>query len=240
MRYIFAIVLQGIICLSANAQDPVDVKEYNGMYLVQTMIVDGDTIPVVTLRTASISDQRKARSKRYQRKYTKLYNNVIKTYPYAAVAGQLIQAYNENLTELKTETERKAYMDKCEEELKAEFEGDMRKMTVSQGRVLIKLVDRETGKTSYDLIRQMRSGFTAFMWQGVAKFFGTNLKDNYDPDGNENDALIEEIVVMIESGQIEVAKRSVKTPEAKDVLKEKNKRIQRRIEKEQKKLERKS
>jgi hypothetical protein len=240
MRYIIAIIVSFVICLSANAQTPVDAKEYNGMYLVQTIIIDGDTIPVVTLRTASISDQRKARSKRYQRNYTKLYNNVIKTYPYAEVAGQLIHAYNENLIALKTETERQVYMEKCEEELKAEFEGDMRKMTVSQGRVLIKLIDRETGQTSYELIRQMRSGFTAFMWQGVAKFFGTNLKDNYDPESNENDALIEEIVLMIESGQIQVATRSVKTPAATEVLNEQNRKMQRRIEKEQKKLDQKA
>ena len=71
---------------------------------------------------------------------------------------------------------------------------------------LIKLIDRETGQTSYELIKDLKSGFTAFMWQGVAKLFGTNLKDNYDPNENETDDMIEEIVLDIEAGLIPVKK----------------------------------
>ncbi len=241
MRYAVAtIVLLILHCTNVKAQTPVDATEYNGVYLVHTIVVDGDTIPMVTLRTANISYNRRARSKKYQRKYTKLYNNVIKTYPYAEVAGQLITAYNENLVELPTETERKIYLDKCESDLKAEFEGDLRKMTVSQGRILIKLIDRETGQSSYDLIKQMRSGFTAFMWQGVAKIFGTDLKVNYDPEADEDDALIEEIVLMIESGQIAVTKKTVTTPAAQEVLQDQSRRLQKRIERERKKLDKRS
>jgi hypothetical protein len=207
------------------------------MYLLESVVIDGDTIPVVTLRPTFVSSSRKKRSKRYQRKWSKLHRNVVKTYPYAQVAGQLIRAYNENLQELETEVEREEYLDRCEENLKAEFEGDLRKMTTSQGRVLIKLIDRETGNTSYDLIKQLRSGFTAFIWQGVAKLFGTNLKDNYDPSSNETDAMIEEIVLRIESGQIPVEKRELQTTDAKEVLAERTKRLQRKIDRQRKKLE---
>lgn len=211
-----------------------------GYYVVESIVIDGDTIPVVTLNTANVSSQRKARSQRYQRQWTKLHRNVVKTYPYAKVAGELILAYNDQLQYLDTEAEREAYMAKCEEDLKAEFEGDLRKMTTSQGRVLIKLIDRETGKTSFDLIKELKSGFTAFMWQGVAKLFGTNLKDAYDPFGNEQDAMIEEIVGMIESGEIHVQRREVKTTAAQDALQNKSKRLERRIEKEKKQQQRKS
>jgi hypothetical protein len=203
-----------------------------GLYLLETVVLNGDTIPVVTLRTANISSNRKARSKRYQRKWDKLHRNVVKTYPYAEVAGQLIRAYNEELALLETEAEREAFLDQCEEDLKAEFEGDLRKMTTSQGRVLIKLIDRETGKTSYDLVKDLKSGFSAFMWQGVAKLFGTDLKDHYDPFSNETDFMIEEIVLQIESGEIPVSTREIKTPEAAEILKEKSKRLQRRIDRE--------
>ena len=218
--------------LSANAQSGTNVNSYEGLYLLETVVVDGDTIPVVTLRTTFISSERMARSKRYQRQYDKLHRNVIKTYPYAQVAGQLIRAYNENLALLDTEAAQKEYLNRCEEDLKAEFEGEITKLTRSQGAVLIKLIDRETGTTSYELIKQLRSGFTAFMWQGIAKMFGSDLKVNYDPATNEDDYMIEEIVTLIESGEIHVDHRDVKTPAARDVLEAKDKRLQNRIERQ--------
>lgn len=232
--FISLVVFTFLFCLSAKAQTGTNVDSYQGVYLLETIIVDGDTIPVVTLRTAHISSNRKARSKRYQRKYDKLHRNIIKTYPYAKVAGQLIKAYNENLALLDTEAARDKYLDKCEEDLKAEFEGEITKMTRSQGVVLIKLIDRETGNTSYELIKQLKSGFTAFMWQGIAKMFGSDLKVNYDPASNETDLIIEEIVLQIESGQIAVDYREVQTPAAQDVLEAKDKRLQRKIEREKK------
>lgn len=207
------------------------------IFYLESVVVGGDTIPSVTLPSAVIASDRRARSRRYQRKWTKLHANVVKTYPYAKVAGDLLKAYNEELLLLETEAEREAYMEKCEEDLKAEFEGDLRKMSTSQGRVLIKLIDRETGKTSYNLIRELKSGFTAFMWQGVAKLFGTDLKANYDPDNSEYDAMVEEIVEMIESGQIAVKKREVKTTAAAEALQDKSKRLERRIEREKRRTE---
>ncbi len=221
------------------AQSPINSTSYDGKYLLETVVVDGDTMPVVTLRATYISSNRKARSKRYQRKWTKLQRNVVKTYPYAEVAGKLIRAYNDNLKDLPTEAQREAYLEKCEEDLRAEFEGDLTKMTTSQGRVLIKLIDRETGNTGYELIKQLRSGFTAFMWQGVAKLFGTDLKANYDPFNDETDFMIEEIVAMIESGQLFVQKRNVQTTAASEVLKSSDQKLQRRIEREERRAERK-
>lgn len=236
MRSLITIVFLSLLfCLSANAQTGTNVDSYQGLYLLETIVVEGDTIPVVTLRPAHISTYRKARSQRYQRQYDKLHRNVIKTYPYAKVAGKLIKAYNENLSLLDTQAARDAYLAKCEEDLKAEFEGEINKMTRSQGVVLIKLIDRETGNTSYELIKQLKNGFTAFMWQGIAVMFGSDLKVNYDPAVDETDYMIEEIVAMIESGQIEVDLRNVKTPAAKDILEAKDKRLQRKIEKQRKK-----
>jgi hypothetical protein len=126
-----------LLALSTGAQTPTNGEEVDGMYLLQTIVVDGDTIPVVTLRPKRVSAFRKSRSRRYQRKWDKMHRNVVKVYPYAKVAGDLINEYNRNLMALETEAEREAYLDQCEEDLKAEFEGDLRKMTTSQGRVLI-------------------------------------------------------------------------------------------------------
>lgn len=228
-----------LLSLSIRGQTPVNGEKYNGVYILETVIVDGDTIPVVTLRPTTVSANRKARSKRYKRKRSKLYRNVIKTYPYAKVAGTLIKEYNRNLSQLDTESAREAYLDKCEEDLKAEFEDDLTHMTMSQGRVLIKLIDRETGNTSYELIKDLKSGFTAFMWQGVAKLFGSDLKASYNPDNDETDYIIEEVVQKIESGEIPVETRDIQTREAREILEAKNKRLQRRIERERRKQERK-
>jgi hypothetical protein len=227
---ILSITLQGQVAQTDTTSD--------GKYILQTMVVDGDTIPVVTLSTQTVASYRKSRSKRYRRKWSKMHRNVVKTYPYAKLAGDLINEYNRNLSELPTEAEREAYLDRCEEDLKAEFEDDLKKMTTSQGRVLIKLIDRETGDTSYELIKQLRNGFTAFVWQGVAKLFGSDLKANYDPLSNETDYMIEEIVSMIESGQIQVETREVKTMEASEVLKNKSRRLERKIKRQKRRQER--
>ncbi len=237
--FTFAVIVVFWASFAVKAQAPSRTDSLRGIYVLETVVLDGDTIPMVTLRAATVSGQRKARSQRYQRKWTKLHANVVKTYPYAKVASDLINAYNEQLRLLDTEAERQAYLDRCEADLKAEFEGDLRKMSTSQGRVLIKLIDRETGKTSYDLIKEFKSGVTAFMWQGVARLFGTNLKDAFDPFNDENDAMIEEIVLMIEQGEISVARREVKTTAAQEALLERDKRLERRIEKEKKRLDRK-
>ncbi len=105
-----------------------------------------------------------------------------------------------HLRQLKTEKEKKAYIDQVEKDLFSEFEDDLRGLTITQGRILIKLVDRETGDTSYNLIRELKGSFPAFFWQSIARIFGSNLKAEYDPMGE--DAQIEEIVRLIEMGYI--------------------------------------
>ena len=237
MRFLF-VILSVLLSVGMYSQVAVNDTTSEGNYILQTVVLEGDTIPVVTLRTQTVSSYRKSRSKRYRRKWSKMHRNVVKTYPYAKLAGDLINEYNKNLSELSTEAEREAYLDKCEEDLKAEFEDDLKKMTTSQGRVLIKLIDRETGDTSYELIRRLRNGFTAFVWQGIAKLFGSNLKANYDPLTNETDYMIEEIVSMIESGQIEVKTREVQTMEASEVLKNKSRRLERKIKRQKRRQER--
>ena len=235
----FEVTMRGLFILAflavgkmLHGQVPVEAVTHDGLYLLETTVVDGDTIPMVTLNTALVLSDRRARSKRHKRRWTKLHRNIVKTYPYAKVAGDLISEYGENLKDLETEAERKAYMDQCEADLMAEFEGDIRKMTISQGRVLLKLIDRQTGSTSYELIRDLKSGFTAFMWQGIAKLFGSDLKANYDPASDEDDKMIEDIVLQIEAGLIPVDKREVKTAAAHEVLQNKSDRLKRKIERE--------
>jgi hypothetical protein len=142
-----------------------------------------------------------------KRSYDRLMQRIIKVYPYAKVAGDVMNQYAEIC---KTTTDPKVQeqlLEQAEDALKAQFEKDLRNMTISEGIVLIKLIDRETGKTSYKLVQELKGKFSAFMWQSVARVFGHDLKDDYDPAGE--DVWIENIVRLIEDGSIPVEHREV-------------------------------
>ncbi len=184
---------------------------------LEVLITEDDTLPLVELKPFTVLEFTKERSKREQRRWDALMARVTKVYPYARLAGELMREYEQQLDNLPTEKEQKAYLKMAENELKREFEGEIRNMTIREGYVLIKLIDRETGNTSYDLIKELRGGFTAFMWQAVARLFGSNLKEQYDAPGE--DAMIEEIVALIEAGEIYVAERKANTPQAQARIK---------------------
>jgi hypothetical protein len=101
---------------------------------------------------------------------------------------------------IESEKKRKQYIKRMEKEIKNEFKDDIKNMTINQGRLLLKLIDRETGNTSYALLDELKGSFTAAFWQTVARIFGHNLKAEYEPNGR--DYLIERIVVLIEHNQI--------------------------------------
>lgn len=176
------------------------VSTPSGM-LCYTEVVDGDTLVLVTLDPAMVAGQREFKSERAKRKYHRLERKVVKVYPYAYAAGVLMDQYEAELEAMTSDRERKKYLKAAEDALKMQFEGELRKMTVSEGVLLIKLIDRQTGDTSYGLIQDLKGNFSAFMWQGVARLFGHNLKDQYDPEVNERD--IEDIVRDIEYGILE-------------------------------------
>lgn len=218
-------LLSGLLC--AQTEDETNV--------VEARVVNGDTIPMVVLDEFSIQESRYRRSKRYQRRYGRIKKKVMKAYPYAKVTEELLDNYEEELSSLDERKDRKVYLDLAEKELKEEFEGEIRNLTVSEGKILIKLIDRQTDKTSYALIKDLKGGFSAFMWQSVAKFFGTDLKAQYDPKGD--DRIIEEIVQQIESGDIYVPPRAAVTTKAQRRLEKKRKRRQRKLSRELEKRE---
>ena len=169
-------------------------------YLVRAIIVNGDTIPVVHLDDTKIIGKRIFESRRQEEKYNKLKRDVKKVYPYAIIAGAKLKEYNLKLATIPFEAQRRIYMKKAETELKIQFEEDLKRLTMKQGRILIKLIDRETGQTSYDLVKDLRGSFSAFMWQSLARIFGSNLKSEYDAKGEDKE--IERIILMIECGEI--------------------------------------
>jgi hypothetical protein len=163
-------------------------------------VIEGDTIPLINLAPIEIIETLSPEAALRMKAYVKLRRDVLKAYPYAKLAAVKLKMINDSIKHIPTERKRKKYIKETEHELRAEFEKDLKNLTVTQGRILIKLVDRETGNTSYSLVKDLRGGFQAFMWQGMARLFGENLKSEYEPQGQ--DLMIEGIVRQIERGEL--------------------------------------
>lgn len=118
----------------------------------------------------------------------------------AKLAAKKLEEYNNVYLTLKTERQRKKYIKQVQEDLMNEYGDEIKHMKISEGRVLMKLIDRETGHSSYAIIKEFRGGFTAFFWQTVARLFGNDLKVRYNPYGE--DWMIENIVQQIDQGTI--------------------------------------
>jgi hypothetical protein len=173
----------------------------NSEYIVVRGTLEGnDTVAVIDLNEITIRSFPIFKGKRDIRTHTKLVRNVKKVYPYARLAGIKLREYETILAEAKNDKERKRIIKEAEAELKEEFGDELRELTFSQGKILIKLVDRETGESSFELVKELRGSFSAFFYQAFARIFGYNLKVKYDPEGE--DRKIEHIVQMIETGQI--------------------------------------
>jgi hypothetical protein len=163
-------------------------------------IVNGDTIIERQLKEIWVFPGRGSKNKRQEANFWKYVYKVRKVYPYAKRANELLKKYEPEYLGLKKQRDRRKLIKKVEDELLAQYKEDMKKMTISEGRILIKLIDRETGRTSFAIIKDFRGGVSAFFWQTLAKLFGNDLKSEYDAEGE--DRLIEEIVGMIESGKL--------------------------------------
>jgi hypothetical protein len=164
------------------------------VYFVEKVVFEGDTILSVTLppviKHARLDLSRHAR----------MIRNLKKVYPIARFANLKLQELETALAAIDNPRQQERYAKQVEKELKERFTPMIRQMTFSQGRMLIKLIDRETGRTSYRLVQELRGNFTAFFWQGLARLFGNNLKSHYDPEGE--DRLIEQLITLYEVGLI--------------------------------------
>ena len=164
------------------------------------VVIDNDTISSIKLKTYYVVGQKKFKNKRQQIRYTRKVRYVKKVYPYAKLAGEKLDSYDSLLRVAPTEKARKKIMKQAEKEIRAEYEGKLRKFTIGQGKILVKLIDRETNHSSYNLLKELRGSVSAVLWQGVGRLFGYNLKVKYDPKGEDKD--IEQIIQLIEMGAI--------------------------------------
>ncbi len=160
-------------------------------------MLDGDTVAIIYLPEVAIVGQRTWKNQRELNRYTRLQRDVRKVYPYAQRAGIILQELDKELGLIEKGKDRRKYVDELELKLKDQFEGDLRNMTVRQGKILIKLIDRQTERTAYNVVKEMKGGVSAFFWQGIARIFGSSLKYEYDVQ-EERD--IENIIRKIEDG----------------------------------------
>ena len=133
-------------------------------------------------------------------RFDRLVYNIRIVYPYAKLAGMKLKQIKSVLDTIKNDKQRKAFLRKSEKELDAQFGDQIRDMTYSQGKILIKLIYRETGASTFVIVKELKGGFNAFIWQTLARIFGYDLKTIYDPQGQ--DEPIERVVQMIDAGAI--------------------------------------
>ena len=162
----------------------------------QVIIYNGDTIPAKSLVIVYVDKAMSRAMRRRVEAMTRLRNAVYITYPYARKAGMILNDMNSRLAKMNTESERKDYIKSKEKELKKEFTDPMEKLSVYQGQILMKLINRQTGNNCYDIIKEYRGSFSARLWQTVAFFFGSSLKQSYDAQGDDHN--IELIVQEVE------------------------------------------
>lgn len=171
----------------------------NGGYVVHAAVHNGDTVPWIWLPAVTVEGEMKFATRRRYLEWTRIRHNVKKVYPYAILAAAKLKEYDLILEKMPDEKVRKTYLKMCERELQKQFADELKSLSVHQGRILMKLIDRETGKTTYTIVQEMRGNFQAFMWQSLAVLFGNSMKQEYDAAGE--DRLIEVAIQQVESGQ---------------------------------------
>lgn len=195
--YIMFFGLAGFTSLKSNAQVIPNQATSNDTFRVEAFITpEGDTIPQSWLPTVEVTAIQTAQWKNYWRNWTRLRNAVYVTYPYAKTAGKLITDVNNQLAGVRDEAARKKIIKSREKEMKRDFGDKVTSLSVYQGKVLMKLINRETGNNCYEIIKEYKGGFNAGFWQTVAYVFGSSLKQQYAPQGEDKD--IEKIVLELQ------------------------------------------
>ena len=163
---------------------------------------NGDTLLMVMLRELDIDLMQRYLQITDSRQGRRLANNVKKVYPYAKLAGAKMQEYDSLLANVPSSSERHRLMKQAEKEITEQYTEELKNLTITQGLILVRLIDRETGNTTYQVVQELRGKVRAFFYQGFARLWGYNLKTEYDPHNNPEDDQIETIMVLLERGVI--------------------------------------
>lgn len=198
MKYLWFLTLFSCLSCVIKAQSTAEIADFkikpgkNDSIKVAVTQLNGEFVPWVLLPDANIRDMRVFKTPEDRAAYNRLRYNVLKVLPYARFAGDRYRKLQRDLATTSDRRQQKEMVKACEKEIKELFNKQIKNLTITQGEILIKLVQRETGNTSFELLKQLKGGFKAFMFQSAARVFGHDLKETYDP---EQDRDIEAILV---------------------------------------------
>ncbi|MVN89872.1 DUF4294 domain-containing protein [Mucilaginibacter aquatilis] len=184
MKYIVLMLLFCCFAGRARSQNQLPHPKVGKNDTIKTYLTnyEGELVPWVILPEVPVVSVRIWPSEADRKAYYRLRYNVYKVIPYARIAGDKYRQLQRDLALTSDKHKQKELVKTCEKEVKELFNAQIKNLTITQGEILIKLIDREVGTTSYELAKQLKGGFQAFMFQSVARIFGHNLKETYDPE----------------------------------------------------------
>ncbi len=180
---------------------------------VEYIIIEGDSIPhtAINLDEVLLLHKLEFDSKEDRRRYLILRRKTIKVYPYAKLAAERLESLNERIDLIKKKSEQKKYAKIIQSYIEDEFAEELKQLTRTEGQILVKLIYRQTGETTFDLIKRLRSGWRAFWFNSTANLFNISLKEVYDPETVKEDYLIEDILQRnFQSGVLERQDSAIK------------------------------
>ncbi|WP_253906384.1 DUF4294 domain-containing protein [Chitinophaga sp. SYP-B3965] len=188
------LIITGICLLCMVGVSSAQQRRGMDTVAVRAVIYGKDTIPSITLGIFEVVDRLPKRLRKERERWTRLRNAVYVTYPYAITAGRVLKDVNQELNKISSKKQRKAFLASKEQLLKKEFGDKLENLSVYQGKVLMKLIHRETGENCYEIVKELKGGFNARMYQTVAFFFGGNLKSEFNAqDDKDIEMIVQEI-----------------------------------------------
>ena len=199
MRFIANIIFFLVFSTFVFAENENETEK--GVWMPWLLDESGNTVFIApTLPALYVFPKLVFKNKKQEQFYWRTVRDVKVTLPYAKLISRMLSDTEAKLKTMPPQ-EQKKYLKQYEKELFGKYEKEMRKMTRSQGKMLIRLIDRECNRNAYDLIKMYRGSITAFFWQGIGRFFGLNLKTEYD-SGNQDNQIIERVIILVESGAL--------------------------------------
>ncbi len=190
----------------------VDEKEQDSTSTVEYLIIEGDSIPrtSINLDEVKLLPRLKFENKEERIRYLILRRKTLKVYPYAKLAAERLDSMNKRLAQLKRKRDRKKYTKRVQKYIEGEFSDELKKMTRTEGQILVKLIHRQTGTTAFELVKELRNGWRAFWYNTTASMFDISLKREYDPVNVKEDYIIEDILLRnFQRGRLELQKPAI-------------------------------
>jgi hypothetical protein len=198
--YLFCLLLVSVLAFPRQEIPLMPYTRPTSYVLMEKIVENGDTIFLDQLRELFVYPPIIFKSKKQETFYWRTVRDVKKALPYARLASVEIDQLNRELLQLGSNSDRKKHIGEFQKRIFRQHEKSLRNLTVNQGRMLIKLIDREHGINTFDLIKAYKGGFPAIFWNTIAKFFGSDLRSEYD--GNDKDKIVERVITLVDAGQL--------------------------------------